>query len=58
MKKYIVSIYRGEKDNPRSLVGIVEEVGIKGKRAFTDYDELWEIINPAEREAEKSEKRR
>ena len=45
MKKYIVSIYRGEKDSPRSLVGIVEEVGIKGKKAFTDYDELWEIIN-------------
>lgn len=58
MKKYIVSIYRGEKDSSRSLVGIVEEVGIKGKRAFTDYDELWEIINPAEREPEKSEKRR
>jgi len=26
-------------------VGIVEEVGISGKRAFNNFDELWEIIN-------------
>jgi hypothetical protein len=22
----------------------VEEIGIKGKKAFTNYDELWEIL--------------
>jgi hypothetical protein len=26
-------------------VGIVEEVGRKGKKAFTHYDELWEILS-------------
>jgi len=25
-------------------VGVVEEVGVKGKKAFTNYDELWEIL--------------
>lgn len=42
---YIVRIYRFEHDKPRSLVGIVEEVGTKGKKAFNTYDELWEILN-------------
>jgi hypothetical protein len=26
-------------------VGVVEEIGIKGKKAFTNYDELWEILS-------------
>jgi len=26
-------------------MGVVEEVGAKGKKAFTNYDELWEILN-------------
>ena len=42
---YIVRIYRFGKKNPRHLVGVVEEVGIKGKKAFTNYDELWDILN-------------
>ena len=42
---YILRIYRFEKGNPRSLVGIVEETGVKGRKAFTGYDELWEILN-------------
>lgn len=41
---YIVRIYRFKKNDPRSLVGVVEEAGVKGKRAFTNYDELWEIL--------------
>jgi hypothetical protein len=41
---YIVRIYRFDKKNPRRLVGVVEEVGGKGKKAFTNYDELWDII--------------
>jgi len=41
---YIVRIYRFEKNNPRHLVGVVEEIGVKGKKAFTNYDELWEIL--------------
>jgi hypothetical protein len=46
---YIVRIYRREKDNPRVLVGLVEEVGTKGKRAFNDLDDLWEILNSVKR---------
>jgi hypothetical protein len=42
---YIVRIYRCEKDRPKSLVGVVEEAGKKGKKAFQSYDELWEILN-------------
>lgn len=42
---YIIRIYRCEKDNPRKFVGMVETVGKNEKRAFTNYDELWEILN-------------
>jgi hypothetical protein len=42
---YIVRIYNCEKNKPRRLVGVVEKVGVKGRRAFTNYDELWEILN-------------
>ena len=44
-KTYIVRVYRFARDNPRRLVGIVEEAGKKGKKAFTGYQELWEILN-------------
>ena len=42
---FIIRLYRFEKDNPRALVGIVEIVGKKGRMAFTNMDELWEILN-------------
>jgi len=42
---YIVRIYRFEKDKSMSIVGTVEEVGIEGKSAFTNFDELWKILN-------------
>ena len=41
---YVLRIYRFEKGNPKSLVGVIEEVGVEGKKAFTNYDELWEIL--------------
>ena len=46
MSSYIVRIYRENPDKARSIIGIVEEVGAAGKRAFTNIDELWEILNP------------
>jgi len=49
LESYIVRIYRGEKDSPRNLVGIVEEVGLEEKRAFTNLDELWTILNSIRR---------
>lgn len=50
---YIIRIYRFEKDKPRSFVGVVEEVGKKGKKAFHTYDELWEILNSGGKEESK-----
>lgn len=46
MENYIVRIYRFQKNNPRHLVGIVESVEGKkrGKKAFTNLDDLWEIL--------------
>jgi len=41
---YIVRIYRSKKNKPRGFVGVVEQIGVKGRKAFTDYDELWKII--------------
>jgi hypothetical protein len=45
LKDYVLRIYRRERNDPKSLVGLVEEVGIKEKKAFNTYDELWEILN-------------
>ncbi len=47
METYIIHIYRFQKDNPRHLVGTVESVEAKKreKSAFTNVDELWEILN-------------
>ena len=45
MDNYIVRICRKEKDNPGCFVGVVEEVGVDEKKAFTNYDELWRILN-------------
>ena len=44
MKTYIVRVYRLEKGKPLRLAGVIEEVGIKGRKGFTNYDELWDII--------------
>ena len=46
MDSYLVRIYRKAEDNPRMLIGVVEEVGKKEKKAFNSLNELWEILNP------------
>jgi hypothetical protein len=56
-KTYIVRVYRFARDNPRRLLGVVEEAGKKGKKAFTGYQELWEILNgPGRPKSTKSSK--
>jgi len=46
---YIVRIYRSKKGKPRGIVGVVEQIGVKGRKAFTDCDELWEIIGSSKK---------
>jgi hypothetical protein len=45
LNTYIVRVYRSEEGIPHSLVGVVEEVGKKEKKAFTSLDDLWAILN-------------
>jgi len=44
MKTYIIRIYRFENGDPFNLVGVVEEVGVEGRKKFTSYQELWSIL--------------
>jgi hypothetical protein len=56
---YIIRLYRFQKNRPRSLLGVVEKVGEKGKKAFANYDELWGILNasPSGKSHERPRKR-
>jgi len=47
MESYLIRIYRREKDNPENIVGIIEEIGTKGKHSFKNLSELGKIICPA-----------
>jgi hypothetical protein len=49
MNSYILRIYREEENNPRNFVGTVEEAAAGEKQVFTSLDELWAILNPAEK---------
>ena len=46
MKNFIVRIYRCEENRPDHYVGVVENVTSEEKHAFSNYDELWSILNP------------
>ena len=41
---YIIRIYRRDRQNPRMVVGTVEQVGEKLKMGFTDFEELRMIM--------------
>ena len=58
MTSYLVRIYRKSEDNPRMLVGVVEEVGVKDKKAFHNFYELWDILNPVKKAQTLSKKSR
>jgi hypothetical protein len=45
LKDYVLRIYRREKNDPQIVVGVVEEVGVRGNKAFSNLDELWSILN-------------
>lgn len=56
LDNYVIRIYRREKNDPRILVGVVEEVGVEGNRAFTNLDELWFILSSSKAETRKIKK--
>jgi hypothetical protein len=45
---FIVRIYRLPGDTQKGVVGMVETVGVEGKKGFTCIDELWAILNGEE----------
>jgi len=57
MNTYVVRVYRSDEDKPHLLVGVVEEVGVEGKKAFNNLDEIWAILNPEKRTPAKPESR-
>jgi len=56
MTSYLVRIYRKAENNPRLLVGVVEEPGVTGKKAFSNLHELWDILNPKKEKQTKPKK--
>jgi hypothetical protein len=58
MESYIVRIYRRSETIPHKLIGVVEEVEAGEKRAFTNLQELWEILDPGKMEQIATKKKR
>jgi len=56
MENYIVRIYKRKKDDPYAYVGVVEEAGGKGKKAFTNVEELYEILKPRKKDRSRVKK--
>jgi len=49
MNTYIVRVYQRGNCIRNRLLGIVEKVGAAGKKAFTDFEELREILTRQEK---------
>ena len=49
VNNYILRIYRLDRKNSENLVGIVEEVGVKEKKPFTNLHDLWDILSHPKR---------
>jgi len=56
LKSFVVRTYRIKKKRPRMLVGVVEEVGVKVKKAFTNVEELWAIFDSTKKGGRKLNK--
>jgi hypothetical protein len=50
MEDYIVRIYR-RKEESGGLFGVVEEVGVEGKKAFRSMEELVRLLRGGRQEA-------
>jgi hypothetical protein len=57
MDTYVIRIYRRDENDPHILVGVVEEVGVEGNRAFSNLDELWFILISSKAKTSQSKKR-
>jgi hypothetical protein len=44
MKTFIVHIYKCERTDTRNFVGVAQEVGNGGKKAFTNPEDLLQIM--------------
>jgi hypothetical protein len=61
VRSYIIRIYRDGKEKGKQFLGTIERAGKKAKLAFTNRDELWDILyigkgkrdDPEERETRK-----
>jgi hypothetical protein len=53
MNTYIVRVYQKGNCIRNRLLGIVEKVGAAEKKAFTNFEELREILNPRLKNAAK-----
>jgi hypothetical protein len=51
VRSYILRIYRLDPKRPNRLVGLAEEVGVDEKKAFTNLQELWDILRSVERKS-------
>jgi hypothetical protein len=58
LNTYIVRVYRRKNGIPQNLVGVVEEVGKKEKRAFTSLDDLWDILKPQKNTVQRKREKR
>ena len=56
MNNYILRVYRLDRKKPHSLVGLVEGVETKKKMAFTNVQELWDILSHPKANSEKGKK--
>jgi hypothetical protein len=44
MDSYVIRIYRRDRKKSRILIGTAEVAGTGGKMAFSNIEELWEIL--------------
>ena len=57
MDSYIVRIYRRSGRKARILVGTVEVAGIDRKVAFSNAEDLWEILGRLKSQGERKEEK-
>ena len=56
MNNYVLRVYRFDRRKPQTLVGLVEEVETRKKKAFTTVQELWDILSHPKANSEKGKK--